>query len=195
MKLTKSMYNALCNKYQNIIKECEQRIASNLEKINTSVEVQKDMSTITNARDNLEALKDFWLHTQDKDAIMNPSNGKGSAPRKGANNKDYAKNWDKIFKLRDAHKDVESDNPLEGGVFQNLPEESSQKNSKDSKKQVDEKELIKYTVTTVRDNAAVAQLVEQRTCNAQVRGSNPCSSTTYCACGEIGRHARFRFWC
>jgi hypothetical protein len=28
---------------------------------------------------------------------MNPSNGKGSAPRKGANNKKFASNWDRIF--------------------------------------------------------------------------------------------------
>lgn len=28
---------------------------------------------------------------------MNPRNGKGSAPRKSANNKKYANNWDRIF--------------------------------------------------------------------------------------------------
>lgn len=28
---------------------------------------------------------------------MNPQNGKGSAPRKGADNKKYQSNWEKIF--------------------------------------------------------------------------------------------------
>ena len=29
---------------------------------------------------------------------MNPQNGKGSAPRKGADSKKYSSNWEKIFK-------------------------------------------------------------------------------------------------
>jgi hypothetical protein len=28
---------------------------------------------------------------------MNPQNGKGSAPRKGADSKKYSNNWEKIF--------------------------------------------------------------------------------------------------
>ena len=42
---------------------------------------------------------------------MNPSNGKGSAPRKGRDDKKYSDNWDKIFGVKsDGRKKDHSNN-------------------------------------------------------------------------------------
>ena len=45
--------------------------------------------------------------------MMKPSNGKGSAPRKGADYKKYRENYDKIFKSK---KDNEGKRPTQNGA-------------------------------------------------------------------------------
>jgi hypothetical protein len=44
---------------------------------------------------------------------MNPSNGKGSAPRKGVDYKKYIENYDKIFKSK---KDNKGKRPTQNGA-------------------------------------------------------------------------------
>ena len=45
--------------------------------------------------------------------MMKPSNGKGSAPRKGADYKKYIENYDKIFKSK---KDNKGKRPTQNGA-------------------------------------------------------------------------------
>jgi hypothetical protein len=70
MKLTQNLYNALCNKYKSIIRNRTDNIAEQLtkppQKINTS-EIVDDIYDISDAKDKLESLKDFWRYNDKKD--------------------------------------------------------------------------------------------------------------------------------
>lgn len=68
MKLTESMYRLLCKKYQTIIDNSEQRIVQYTQEliddpeINNSSVIVDEITIISETRDKLEALKDFWIH-------------------------------------------------------------------------------------------------------------------------------------
>lgn len=70
MKLTTTLYNALCRKYKSIIQNRTNNIAEQLtkppQKINTS-EIVDDIYDISDAKDKLESLKDFWRYNDKKD--------------------------------------------------------------------------------------------------------------------------------
>ena len=70
MKLTKTLYLALCKKYKSIINSKTDGIAQELQnipnKINTD-EITDNIYEISDAKDKLESLKDFWrYHDKEK---------------------------------------------------------------------------------------------------------------------------------
>jgi hypothetical protein len=67
MKLTTRLYNALCKKYKSIIDSKTNNIAQELQKpphqINTD-EITDEIYEISDAKDKLESLKDFWRYNE-----------------------------------------------------------------------------------------------------------------------------------
>jgi hypothetical protein len=70
MKLTESMYRLLCEKYQQTIDKQEQLVVQYTQDrldnpdINNSVLMIDAIKEISEAKDKLEALKDFWIHNK-----------------------------------------------------------------------------------------------------------------------------------
>lgn len=67
MKLTDKLYKALCAKYKSIINNRTDNIAQELQKpphqINTD-EITDEIYKISDAKDKLESLKDFWRYNE-----------------------------------------------------------------------------------------------------------------------------------
>ena len=68
MRLTKKFYELLCNRYRQTIQENTSNIASEIEHLVNSKKNRKEheildkIYTISEARDKLESLRDFWKH-------------------------------------------------------------------------------------------------------------------------------------
>ena len=74
MKMTKNFYELLCSRYKKIIDENTNNIATQIEELvnkkNTKEHTNLDkIYIISEAKDKLESLRDFWKHrkTVDKD--------------------------------------------------------------------------------------------------------------------------------
>tara|TARA_B100001057_G_scaffold447995_1_gene487920 strand:- start:4464 stop:4685 length:222 start_codon:yes stop_codon:yes gene_type:complete len=68
MKLTKNFYELLCNRYKKAIDENTSNIASEIEQLVNTRKNTKEHTilekiyNISEAKDKLESLRDFWKH-------------------------------------------------------------------------------------------------------------------------------------
>tara|TARA_Y100000114_G_scaffold87155_1_gene80628 strand:+ start:14031 stop:14246 length:216 start_codon:yes stop_codon:yes gene_type:complete len=66
MKMTRNFYDLLCNRYLKIINDNTNNIASEIEQLvnkkNKEHTILDKIYTISEAKDKLESLRDFWRH-------------------------------------------------------------------------------------------------------------------------------------